>query len=384
MFGPYDDVGTFIMGAVRREHFEDARICAGCHEQHQPVLVPGAEIDLGRWPDGRLPVHTTYSEWLDGPMNPVAPCQSCHMPPEPDEENAADLSTADPLPPGLVSGWPRPPGEVRRHAWYGPRQRSSGMLELAAALFVEKAVDEGVLTATVTTKNVGPGHAIPTGEPLRSLVMLVEATCDGTPLTAIGGDAVPDFGGARTTKLAGDDWDRWPGVRIGDVVRVVRRPGGWRDDPGPGPFGDGTFVGDEKGMPVEEVVGAAVVVGVNGDLVTFDRVLPDGDVAYLGDGGRLPSDGTAMTSRAGAPGFAFARVMVGDDGRRMVPHFLAVDVASDNRLPPQASVTTTHRFASPCDDPEVHAVLVHRAWPQALAEERGWAAVESLMVEVRR
>lgn len=211
----------------------------------------------------------------------------------------------------------------------------------------------------------------------------MEASCDGVGLAVTGGDAVPDFGGALAVRGAGEDWSRWPGARPGQVIRVVRRPGGHRDYAGFGPFGDGTFDAAAKGMPIEEVVGSAQILAVDGDVIELDQPLPPGDLAILGEGGPV-WDGAPMTARAGAPGFAFARVLVGADGRRMVPHFLAVDVASDNRLLPQQAFTTRHTFASACEAPTVHAVLVHRAWPAALAAERGWEATESVMAEVWR
>ena len=81
-----------------------------------------------------------------------------------------------------------------------------------------------------------------------------------------------------------------------------------------------------------------------------------------GDAGALPADGDPSTARAGAPGFAFARVAVDGSGAQVV-HHRAVDVVSDNRLLPFQAVTTTHRFAASCGTPEVVALLVHRGWP---------------------
>ncbi len=385
VFGPWADVPTAVMGAVQRDLFEDGSLCSGCHQLHQEVLVPGAAADLMRWPDGKLPVHTTYDEWQEGPFGEAdVACNACHMPPDPIAGNGADLGNVLDIVPGVAGGWYREPGAVRRHVWYGPRQPASGMLELAAALEIDKSLLGGDLVARVTVKNVGCGHAIPTGEPLRSLVLLVESTCDGKPLVATAGNAVPDFGGALATKESGEDWTVWPGALPGQVVRVIRRTGAYLDYAGFGPFGDGTFDAIEKGMPEEQVVGESTIVAMAGDVATFEPPLPSGDRAYLGDGAGLPTEGDPVTSRAGAAGFAFSRVMVGDDGRRMVPHFAAVDVASDNRLLPQGAFTTEHHFAATCDDPIVSAVLVHRALPPSLGRERGYDITESVMVEVTR
>lgn len=378
-FGPHHDVPNPRMGLVQRDHFNEATLCAGCHELDQPALVPGAALDPDRWPSGRLPIHSTYSEWLAGPLGGAVPCQSCHMPPAPGAWNAADLQLFSAAAAGVAAGWLRPPGAVNRHTWYGPRQLDAPMLALAAALTLTAERDGDTLIARATVKNVGPGHALPTGEPLRGLILRVSATCGPDPLEATGGDAVPDFGGALDAQAADDpdaDWSRWPGAAVGDLVRVVRRPGAFHDYQGHGPFSD-RFDAPAKGLPVEHVAGHARVTAVDPDgAVAFDRPLPDGDVAY-----RVSAD-SEESAAAGAPGFAFARVLVDADGARMVPHHAAVDVASDNRLLPQASWTSEHRFAAPCAEPVARAVLTHRAFPFDLARARGWTNVDTVMADV--
>jgi hypothetical protein len=134
-------------------------------------------------------------------------------------------------------------------------------------------------------------------------------------------------------------------------------------------------------MPVEEAVGESTIVAMNGDVRTFDRPLPDGDVAYRGDGIGVPQNGDPVSARAGAPGFGFARVLVSEQGERMVPHYAAVDVASDNRILPQGAWVSEHTFATTCADPQIHAVLVHRPLPVDLARERGWDAADAVMAE---
>ena len=161
---------------------------------------------------------------------------------------------------------------------------------------------------------------------------------------------------------------------MGDVIRVVARPGGSYDYVGYGPFGDGTFDAAAKGMPVESHVGEVSVTAVDGDTVTLSGPLPAGDIAYRVRGSAL----------AGAPGFGFARVMVGADGARMVPHFAAVDVASDNRLLPFTEWPTTHEFAATCTDPVVRVALVHRPYPLDLARERGWAPRDLVFSDVTK
>ena len=333
VFGPFDDVPSLAMGSVQRDLYAEATICAGCHEHDQPAVV--GEIDPERWPSGRIPVHSTYSEWREGPLGDLAACQSCHMPPDPDVGNSADLGSphgaTESLDPGVVAGWYRSPGSVRRHTWYGPRQPESRMLELAASLSVSKVVDEGTLTVEVTTKNVGPGHAIPTGEPSRNLILLVDAACDEA-LVPTGGDVVPDYGGSApegsTLRL----------VEVGDFV----------DYEGPLDFG-GRFSVEERGLRAERFVAEG------------EGLEPaEGQVAYVAGEGAW----------AGRPGFGWARVLADAEGNRMVPHWAAVDVVSDNRLMPQQSWTTTHTFAATCEEPTVTATLVHRAYPYGELDTR--------------
>ena len=373
-FGPSHDSPNARMGSVQRGHYRDGSLCGGCHEHDAPA-PPNTSLDPTRWPSGRLPVQSTYSEWRDGPLGDATVCNDCHMPPEPIAWNGADLQRAGLSDVGIQGGWVRPPGSVRQHAWLGPRTPSGRMLEHAAVLFIDKRVEDGVLTARVTTRNVGAGHAIPTGEPMRSLVLLVEARCGDAPLTAIGGDAVPDIGGYAGI-ATGPAPLAWPALEVGDVVRAVRATGDWHDYPGWGPFGDGTFTAEEKGMPVLEPAGEATVAAVAPDgTPTFASALPEADRYYVARG---------AGAFAGAPGFAFARVTVGADGARGVPHFEAVDLASDNRLGPQVSYTTTHQFAAACDAPVVHARLVHRRFGYREAQLRCWSLEDQTMTEVTR
>lgn len=380
-FGPDEDIANPYMGSVPRPFFRESTICSGCHQLKQPSLVPGVTVDPARWPDGLLPVHTTFEEWQASPVAAGLPCQGCHMPPLQGVTNSADLQNMPPGEVGISGGWERPPGSVHAHTWGGPRSPESGLLKNAAGVQVTKSVDGDVLDVKVTVSSSTAGHALPTGEAMRSVLLLVEARCGADELVATGGDAVPDFGGALDRRHAGEGWKTWPGAEVGQVVRVVAASGQYHDYVGYGPFGDGSFDPAQKGLPIETVVGQATIVAVDGDEVTFDAPLPDGDIAYRGEAGLL-TDGSPSLARAGSPGFAFARVMVGADGKRMVPHYLAVDVASDNRLLPGGSWVTEHQFAAKCPDPEVRAVLVYRSYPLALARERGWSLAESVIISV--
>lgn len=383
-FGPHHDSPNPRMGSVQRDHFEDGRICAGCHELEQQALVPDTVIDTARWPSGRIPVHSTWSEWSETPFADRVPCNACHMPPAPELYNSADLQLLiNSVGAGVAAGWVRPSGATRHHSWVGPRAADSRMLQLAAAVDVSTRVEGEVLVVDVTTSNVGAGHRLPTGEPARQVVLHVQATCDGVPLQPVGGDAIPPWVGATALQSDDGDWTLWPEAQVGDTVRVLGRSG-WREDPGFGPFGDGTFTGAARGLPRWEVLGLRTVTRIDAGRVTLDGPLPEGDLALLGPPWTLPDGASRATAAAGAPGHAFARVLTDAEGGLAVPHHRAVDVVSDNRLAPHTSVETTHRFAASCDAPDVTARLTWRAHPASLASEKRWENPEIVMTEARR
>jgi hypothetical protein len=82
---------------------------------------------------------------------------------------------------------------------------------------------------------------------------------------------------------------------------------------------------------------------------------------------------------AGTPGYVFAKVMVDKDDLRGVPFFRAVDIASDNRIPPGKTAITKHQFdasSASGQSIEVRASLLYRRYPWQRATERGWQVVD--------
>lgn len=287
MYGPYPDVLNPFMGGSWAPVFSESRYCAGCHEYTQ------------QGPSGPFPVHTTFSEWKASTYAAATPCQSCHMPPI-EAANAADMDLMG-LEPSRAAGFARPPGAVRSHRFDGPHTARGGptLLESAASVGLERVESsEGRLSVRLTVKNVGAGHSLPTGEPLRAVLAVVEATCAGDPLTLLDGPTLPATAGGEA-----------------------------------------------------------------------------------GPARRLPGDGELLRPLAGAPGLAFERVLVGNDGQEHVHHGAAVGVARDTRLKAGEERTATLMFAVPegCAQPSAEARLVYRPVPLALAQARGWDARDWLM-----
>ncbi|MFO0616568.1 MAG: hypothetical protein U0414_28505 [Polyangiaceae bacterium] len=384
MYGPLVDVVNPFMGGVYSPVFETAELCGGCHEDHQPALAGGA-LDPVKSPSG-LEVHTTYSEWRDSPFNtPATPCSFCHMPaPSTPGFNSVDVSTAGDA--GIAFGFGRPPEDRRQHTFLGPLAGTPRLIDSALSLSTTAVQSGATLKVTATVKNVGAGHAIPTGEPMRGLVLLVQASC-GAPLVAIGGQTISDVGGAHATGVVGAGvafagstvtWPSASAAKAGDVVRVVRASGAFDDYLGNGYFA-GPLSPAEKGIAISAPVGEATVISATAGTLTLSSALPvaDGDVVFLGD----PTistlvDGAPSLDLAGAPGNAFAKVLVDPGGARLVPHYRGIDIASDNRIPPQKAQVSEHSFAlpPPCTRANVTTTLLYRPTVGAVALDHAWDA----------
>lgn len=392
MFGPLIDVPNPNMGGSLQPQFATAVFCAGCHEALQPALVPGTTL-APRFSAG-LPVHSTYSEWLLGPYSGAGvPCQHCHMPANEKLDSAADLGNA--VTASITFGFPRPSNQIRKHIFRSPLVQLSpqGLRLIDSALTSSSSgvVAAGQLEVDVAVGNIGCGHAVPTGDPMRAVVMFVEATCNGVPLSASGGMTIDDIGGAKSRGIVGGgvtlaessvSWLAAKGVaKVGDRVRVVRALGAFHDYDGVGLFAGTSLLPSQKGMPIFEPIGEASVSSLTATGFALDRPISGamGDVVYLGDPTQSV-DGQSSLALSGAPGIVFAKVLIDEQGGRQVPHFRGTDIVSDNRIAPTKVHHSAHRFALPgtCTKTTatVQVTLLYRPIPLAEASLRAWKAVD--------
>ncbi len=385
MFGPLLDVPNEFMGGSYQPKFSQAVFCAGCHEQTQEALVPGTSVDSNRFPMG-LPTHSTYSEWSDSAWATAgAQCQHCHMPPNDKLVNTVDTTVADKA--SITYGFPRPPEQIRSHVFRGPLAGPSRLLDVAVGLWLDTEIKNGDLAVMVKLSNQGAGHAIPTGEPMRSLLLVVDANACGSRLVLKDGLTIDDVGGAisrgivgQGVAIAGNDWSWAEGANVakpGQVLRIVRETGQWIDYPGIGFFANVALGPADKGLPLRAPVGETRIVSVTNGVLTVDQVIlaQPGDIVWLGDETQSDfADGASSLALAGLAGQSFARVLVDAAGERLVPHYKAVDVVSDNRLPPLEPVLTTHLFALPagCSSVMVTATVLYRPVPVHFGRLRGW------------
>ncbi len=152
--GPWKGITSPAHGTAYSPVHTSSVLCATCHQYKN---------SLG------FPVLTTYSEWKNGPYPAEHKgCQSCHM-------YRVEGAVVDPR----VKMTPN--AGINLHEMPG----SHSLTQLNKAIRGKLAVshDGGQLQVEVDVTNQGAGHMVPTGSPLRKLILEVSAfPFGGTPL----------------------------------------------------------------------------------------------------------------------------------------------------------------------------------------------------------
>ncbi len=217
-FGPYDDVAVPPMAASYNPLFDSGRLCAVCHSHIKP-LPKGKTWDwrkvysakewkgFGLTGDSVIPIQTTYQEWrmwqaglAPNDPNKGKKCEDCHM------SWRKDMLPYDHyiVDNGARAMWGtyRSPKTIHPHQFDGGTETQ---LKTAMGLEIDGKVKGKVLTLKVLVTNTDAGHWIPTGETMRSVMLIVHATGeDGKPLKLIKGDRLPAWAGVGSPAV-GDD-----------------------------------------------------------------------------------------------------------------------------------------------------------------------------------
>jgi hypothetical protein len=140
--GPYKEVESPAHRVVYSEVHTTSLACASCHEYRNP---------LG------FPVLTTYTEWKASPYAQEGrQCQSCHM-------FTVEGKVVDPRVKEIAQK------SINLHQM--PGSRSVEQLNRAIRTQLSAVHEGDKLKVNVSLTNAGAGHYVPTGSPLRQLIL---------------------------------------------------------------------------------------------------------------------------------------------------------------------------------------------------------------------
>lgn len=183
-FGTLDDVVRTDIPETRDSYLPllaESEFCASCH-----YGIMGGVVGPRSMTGGEL-VYGSYAEWLASPYSDPEDgrsCQDCHMP----------RVTYDRFVFPSKGGRVRDYHQISNHTMLGPNDED--FLQSAAALDVATVLDGSELAIDVTITNSGGGHHIPTGTPIRQLILVVTATdANGTLLALQDGPLLPEWAG---------------------------------------------------------------------------------------------------------------------------------------------------------------------------------------------
>ena len=215
VFGPYDDVIAPPMAASYNPVFDKGQFCSLCHSQSEKSesgnswdsskIYSAAEWKAFGLKDNTfIPIQTTYQEWKQwqdqlptGDANKGKKCQDCHMSWRkemlPYDNYIVDGNARN------MWGNFRSPKNIRPHHFDGGTETQ---LKTALDLELEGEVSDKKLTITAFITNTNGGHWVPTGETIRSVMLLLKATdSSGKPLKMIKGSTLPGWTGKGNAKL---------------------------------------------------------------------------------------------------------------------------------------------------------------------------------------
>lgn len=161
-FGSLDDVSR--SNDTYHPLYKQSEYCAGCHQ--------------GRF--WKTKVYSEFEEWSQSSYaTQGTECQDCHM------QTTAQYA-ADPQMGGLL----RDSATLSNHHFAVTKRTIQTALEVESKLVREN----GTITVTVNIKNTGAGHAIPAGNPMRHLILVLEAAnSQGKVVNPVSGPSIPNW-----------------------------------------------------------------------------------------------------------------------------------------------------------------------------------------------
>lgn len=189
-----------VLDVTRRVSYlpllSQSEYCAPCH-----YGVFGGVVGVGKVTGGTV-IYNSYGEWLNSPYSDPKTgktCQDCHMP----------------VSPAKYFVFPERGGMTRDyvalHNHTMPGATDENLLQNSVTMTAAAQHQDGRLQVEVSITNDKTGHHIPTDVPIRSMILVVEATdAAGKPLPLIAGPVNPSWA---------DDLAGRPGKSFARVLR---------------------------------------------------------------------------------------------------------------------------------------------------------------------
>ena len=209
VFGPYDDVVVPPMAATYSPVYDQAKFCSTCHAHFKKLdgektwdyrdVYSQSEWEGFGLKDGTsLPIQTTFSEWKrwqdqlsPDDSNKGKKCQDCHMSWR-KEMLPYDNYVVDGMARNMWGTY-RKAQAIRPHHFDGGTETQ---LKTSLSMELEGDITDNKLEITVFITNTNGGHWVPTGEPMRSVMLLLQVSdSKGNPLKMAKGDLLPEWTG---------------------------------------------------------------------------------------------------------------------------------------------------------------------------------------------
>jgi len=195
-FGTFDDVTRRVTYLPLQE---ESAFCAPCH--YGVFGGVAGQYDVA----GGVVIYNSYGEWLESPYSDPETgqtCQDCHMP-------TVDY---DYFVYPAMGGLHRDPDRIHNHYMAGASDEE--LLQNSVTMTTTARLKEQEVLVEVSITNDKTGHHVPTGVPLRHLILAVRATdADGNRLPLRDGPVLPDWTGDYAgqpgkyyAKIVKDEW----------------------------------------------------------------------------------------------------------------------------------------------------------------------------------
>ena len=189
LYRPADDGQDLFLGTFddippndsRLPLLEESAYCSSCHFGFFGGVAGHNEVV------GGVAIYNSYGEWLNSPYSNEETgqtCQDCHMP-------TVDY---DYFVFPEQGGFPRGGENIHNHTMPGARDEE--FLQNAVSMTTTTQIEGDTLLVEVEINNDNTGHWVPTGIPMRHVMLVVNATdATGDPLPLQNGSLLPEWTG---------------------------------------------------------------------------------------------------------------------------------------------------------------------------------------------